>query len=130
MTCQFCNESIEEHEAGRETDLCIAKMLKLKNAGYHRLQSKLIGTDLGYSYVYENAKGSYVDIPHYSTDMNKAIELWDDYWKLEKYTDGWFICEDEEYGGAKTCGQGETPMLAICRAFIKSKEGESQANPL
>ena len=136
MNCPFCQESLEEHEAGR----CMDAWVLLSQGGW-KLETKYVDfypkhatngladcltRDKNFVIFYfREGKLLFEDdyIPEallkFSTDMNEAIKLWDKNWLLGIAFQCWVVVE--EYSKDHLGNGGNNPALAICKAFIKEK---------
>ena len=120
--CKFCQTSITEHEAGRETDECIALSLGFKKSKNRK----------GFTQVWLTGKKEWFDweIPveefKPSTNLNQAIKLWRDGWQIKKHpTAGYivfevYLAQDMDFVDIKA----GTLALAIVRAYLLEKMKE------
>jgi len=108
MTCPRCHKTPEEHEAGRETDACIAKVV------------------MGYEEPFGDAW-----LRHYSTriaDADEIMKKWENEGRL--YHLRWngknymvdLSKSDEIY--AVYSVEGDTKEIAICRAALMASKEE------
>ena len=126
-TCPICNKSHDK--ASRELDACVAKAMgwtDIKPLGTKPLGYKgqiWVGID-------PQRKDTHpVPMPHYSTDIRDAMELWKDGWHLTQRgsnhiggMDGYWVIKTISPMATHEISIAETPALAICHAFLM-KEG-------
>lgn len=133
MNCPRCNVNIDEHEAGGETNMCVAVVVFGRNEhDYHCPHFDEHGRMLSFC--------SCLDLPYYSTDISAAWEVWgklvDDDWIVS-------VCWGNGRDGRKYASiqmtvdlflkadllnrpitqmdaRALTVPLALCRAGIKS----------
>ncbi len=130
-TCNFCQTPIEQHEAGRCLDRLIGEIRGEKGAEhcYHTNSEKVKeGEHICCAcdevvQVPNYEEGCEAQHKNYSTDLNHAIELWEDDWIFSKWGYRFRIYADQFF--SLLLSDGETLALAICRAYLKEmKEGK------
>jgi hypothetical protein len=132
-----------EMEAGRELDRLIAEKVgwRFEREPYFNPESTLVYSPEGVEMYHQSGiwtpvfAGEEVHkvIPHYSTDLNAAITLANGIVEFNLFkgrkvdtegspTDGWIctISDPKNFDSA----WADTPALAICRAFLASKEAQ------
>lgn len=101
-------------DAGREMDRQIAEML-----GWHSFEPADIDGD---DEILGVTPDPYVLIvPHYSTDLNAALGLLAENgvtWELKGLAPAMITCDIWLHGWHKAHEMGNTPALAICRAWL------------
>lgn len=114
--CPYCQKEISEHEAGRCLDALI----------YQRLNPELKVEWRSRGFPVPDVHDIYIDgfwedalVPHYSEDLNHAIELWNKKYSLIEEADGQWDVYDKNTG--EFIATANTPALAICRAYLIEK---------
>ncbi len=131
--CRICTNSLADHSL-QELDTCVAKAkgwTSIRPLGIKPLKQKyyaLVGIDPKRKDIHP------VPVPHYSKDMDIAIELWDNSyqnrWVIEKtfYGDGkirYNIWNYKHYLGdkqiASAISSSSELSVAICYAYLTEK---------
>lgn len=116
--CPFCQAPLSEHEAGRCLDAMVHQIL----LPHIKLEHVCKGFPEHKYDTYIDNEGRSNHFPHYSTDLNHAIELLPKGWWLRQSinTTEWMAVQKKDDLFVKA----STPALAICRAYIQMKEEE------
>ena len=130
MNCQSCNKPVENHEAGWETDRCIAEKLGWTDINITDLSTPWEFTDppearqiLGYGMKPSDAMTPHKrkrQLPHYSTKIECVEEL------IEKIKKGFQLLYTQAYDWVITSEDSliiaSTIPLAVCHAFLVKGE--------